>query len=121
MLDVEWEELKPLVSIQIEATADNEWGQQLLEMLPGVLDREVPEEQQDAYWVEVDFTLGPKTKFIILQSNAQFRDRVNQVLGRALITWRVEDVYQQKNASGLTSLLMLMNTVSLQDIMALGA
>jgi len=115
------EKQAPLATIHIEATVDKEWGHQLIEVLPGVLDQEVSEDQEDAFWVAVEFTLCPKTKFIAMNHEEKLCKELNQALGRELLHWRVETVYPQTDNSGLAGLLLLMNTVSLQDIMELGA
>ena len=115
-------EVEPLISFTIETKVEDQWGVVMVEQLITSIDASVPDEQQDAFWVKVSLTKKVGVVNVLLTNEERFIDRVNKALGQELLAWRVEAIYpEDSDQGGLAGVLLLMNTVSLQDIMALGA
>lgn len=115
------EELEPLISFTVIAKEDEEWGLDVIAQLLERLD-EVSEDQEDAFWVAVTIDRSEDKYNVALNNEERFLEHVNKALGQELRVWRAEAVYRQdSDMGGLVGVLILMNTVSLQDIMSLGA
>ena len=114
------ETLDPLISFTVMAKPSEEWGVDMVAELVEQIDKVVTSEQEDAFWVNVSIKQG-KSLGILMDNDERFIAQVNKGLGQALIAWKVEAVYRQKNSQDrLVGLHLLMNTVSLQDIVSFG-
>lgn len=115
------EQEKPLFVLEQLAEVGSTWGDKMAESLSKLLIARVPEERSEAFWVQVKFKPQEGVEYVALQDEEIFTQKVNEILGRNLCPWRVEIVYGQHKDYGLDGVLLLMNTVSLTDIMAFGA
>jgi len=116
------EEQEPLFSFTVAATVAGEWGKGVIEQILKRFDAAVPAERVDAFWVQVHFDQSEDVLDVVISDEDRFIKRVNKAMGQALLSWRLETVYSVKSAheEKLAGVLLLMNTVSLQDIMSLG-